>query len=258
MPSQADLAERSTTSASTDSTGMSTGRRVGMLLAFFYAFMLLAIISADALGAQTPPASQAPTPAQRAAGNAPGATAASSAAPQNATGPAAATRPARSSWTADRRDFAVGEIITILIDDYTISTAIKENLATNQRTRDLDLDAQLPTSSKSVGLSTRNGATQQQRGSTRNENRFQNEMSVRIAAIDANGVLQLKGTKKIHIDKNKQDITLTGYARAQDISAQNYVESNRVADITIGYASPGNLGKPKQGLVSKILGAFWP
>ncbi len=172
--------------------------------------------------------------------------------------PPAAAAPARQSWTADRRSFAVGDIITVLIDDYTISTAVKENIASDARTRDLDLNAQLPSSSKQVGLSTRNSASQQQRGSARRENRFQNEMSVRVVSVGPNGLMQLKGTKKIDVDKAKQDIEFTGWVRMQDISPQNYVESNRVADVTIGYTSPGPLGKPKQGMLSKIVGALWP
>ncbi len=180
--------------------------------------------------------------------------------PSGASAGAAATAaaPARQSWTADRRSFAVGDIITVLIDDYTISTAVKENIASDARTRDLDLDAQLPSSSKNVGLSTRNSASQQQRGSARRENRFQNEMSVRVVSVGQNGLMQLKGTKKIDVDKAKQDIEFTGWVRMQDISPQNYVESNRVADVTIGYTSPGPLGKPKQGMLSKLLGALWP
>lgn len=164
----------------------------------------------------------------------------------------------RESWTSDRRNFLVGDIVTVLIDDYTISTAVKENIASDQRTRELGANARLPTSSKSVGIDTRNSATQQQRGSARRENRFQNEMSVRVVSVGQNGLLQLKGTKKIDVDKAKQDIEFSGWVRAQDISPQNYVESNRVADVTIGYASPGNLAKPKQSILMKILGALWP
>jgi len=201
--------------------------------------------TASRLGAQVAP------PATGAAA-APGATAAAPAQP------ASNALPARTSWTADRRSFAVGDIITVLIDDYTISTAVKENIASDARTRDLDLNAQLPSSNKSVGLSTRNSASQQQRGSARRENRFQNEMSVRVVSLGANGLMQLKGTKKIDVDKAKQDIEFTGWVRMQDISPQNYVESNRVADVTIGYTSPGPLGKPKQGMLSKVLGALWP
>lgn len=164
----------------------------------------------------------------------------------------------RESWTADRRSFAVGDIITILIDDYTISTAVKENNATDARTRGLSVNAKLPASSKSVGLDARNSADQQQRGQARRENRFQNEMSVRVVATGPNGLLQVKGAKQIDIDKALQDIVFTGWLRAQDVSVTNVIESSRVADATIGYASPGPLGKPKQGMVTKVLGALWP
>jgi flagellar L-ring protein precursor FlgH len=165
----------------------------------------------------------------------------------------------RASWFADKRTFVVGDIITVLIDDYTITTAVKENSASDTRSRNLGLTARLPSgTSKSAGLDTRNDATQNQRGSAKRENRFQNEMSVRVVAVAPNGLLQVKGTKNIDIDKNVQDIVLTGWVRVQDVSPANSVESARIADAQIGYASPGTLSKPKQGIVSKILGALWP
>jgi flagellar L-ring protein FlgH len=212
---------------------------------------LIAAFVATPLSAQTGAPARTPSPP------APATAAATAPANTAAAQPSAQPRP-RESWTADRRNFAVGDIVTVLIDDYTISTAVKENIASDQRSRVLDASVQLPKERHSVGLDTRNGATQQQRGSARRENRFQNEMSVRVVALGANGLMQLKGTKKIDVDKAKQDIEFSGWVRAQDISPQNYVESNRVADVTIGYASPGNLAKPKQGILSKVLGALWP
>lgn len=166
--------------------------------------------------------------------------------------------PTRSSWTSDRRQFAVGDIITVLIDDYTISTAVKENVSQDTRNRGFGLSARLPSSTQNANIDTRNSADQTQRGQARRENRFQNEMSVRVVATGANGLLQVKGTKKIDVDKQMQDIVFTGWVRAQDVSVTNVVESSRVADVQLGYASPGNLGKPKQSIVSKLLGIVWP
>lgn len=209
----------------------------------------VATFSAEAAAQQ--PAAQPPrTPAT--ATNATGAPA------TGASSAAAPSSPTRSSWVSDRRDFVVGDIITVLIDDYTISTAVKEDLATDTRTRGLSVNASLPTSNKSVGIDSRNNADQTKRGQARRENRFQNEMSVRVVSIAPNGLLELKGTKKIDVDKAQQDIVFTGFVRPQDISTANSVESSRVADISLGYASPGPLGKPKQGMITKILGAFWP
>ena len=212
-------------------------------------------MTAASLVAQTP-APPAATTAAPAAGGARVTTGATPAVASSAT-PANAT-PSRESWLSDRRTFAVGDIVTVLIDDYTITTAVKENIASDTRSRGLGLQANLPSSSKNIGLNTKNDATQNQKGSSKRENRFENEMSVRVIAVAPNGLLQLKGTKSINVDKNMQDIQLSGWVRAQDVTAQNTVESARLADAQIGYASPGNLVKPKQGMVSKILGAFWP
>ncbi|WP_353268111.1 flagellar basal body L-ring protein FlgH [Gemmatimonas sp.] len=195
-----------------------------------------------------------PTPPAGATGAATTAPAAAAAAPAT---PAAAT-PVRASWVADRRQFLVGDIITVLVDDYTISTAVKENIAQDTRNRGLGLNARLPASSRNVGIDTRNNADQTQRGQARRENRFQNEMSVRVVAVGPNGLLQVKGTKKIDVDKAMQDIVFSGWVRAQDVSVSNVIESSRVADVQLGYASPGPLGKPKQGILTKVVGALWP
>ncbi len=186
-----------------------------------------------------------------------GAQAANTATPPTAAQTAPAVL-ARGSWVADRRQFAVGDVITVLIDDYTISTAVKENLAQDTRNRNLGLGARLPSTSQNVNIDSRNNADQTQRGQARRENRFQNEMSVRVVSVGANGLLQVKGTKKIDVDRQLQDIVFTGWLRAHDVSVTNVIESSRVADVQLGYASPGTLGKPKQGIVSKVLGVVWP
>ncbi len=203
-------------------------------------------------------AAQGAPPAGGAQAGAAQAGAAPAGAPAAGPAQAPAAAPARSSWTADRRQFAVGDIITVLIDDYTISTAVKENLAQDTRNRGFGLSARLPSTSQTANIDARNAADQTQRGQARRENRFQNEMSVRVVGTGPNGLLQVKGTKKIDVDKQLQDIVFTGWVRAQDVSVTNVVESSRVADVQLGYASPGNLGKPKQGIVSKVLGVVWP
>ncbi|MEP6764510.1 MAG: flagellar basal body L-ring protein FlgH [Gemmatimonadaceae bacterium] len=219
---------------------------------------LVASVVATPLLAQTPPTTApvrgAATPASNAGAQAGGS--------PTASGAGVVATPVvheRESWTSDKRRYAVGDIITVLIDDYTITTAVKENVASDTRSRGLGLTARLPSgSSKSGGLDTKNDASQNEKGSAKRENRFQNEMSVRVVATSPTGMLQVKGTKKINVDKQMQDIELSGWMRPQDVSTQNTIESARIADATIGYASPGNLTKPKQGFITKILGALWP
>jgi flagellar L-ring protein precursor FlgH len=220
-----------------------TSRLLTPLALVLWPAALVAQAAPPAAGAVPPaaPATASATPAAGAAGTT-----------------ATAAIPVRSGWVSDRRQFAVGDIITVLVDDYTISTAVKENTAQDTRNRGFGLSARLPSSSQNVNIDARNSADQTQRGQARRENRFQNEMSVRVVAMGPNGLLQVKGTKKIDVDKAMQDIVFTGWVRAQDVSVSNVVESSRVADVQLGYASPGPLGKPKQGIVSKVLGIVWP
>jgi flagellar L-ring protein precursor FlgH len=185
-------------------------------------------------------------------------TAAAPAATPAATAAPAAAAPRRASWTSDRREFVVGDIITVLIDDYTISTAVKENLNTDNRSRGLSATAAIPGQSQRAAIDSRNTADQMQRGQARRENRFQNEMSVRVVAVGPGGLLQVKGEKVITVDKAAQDVAFAGWIRAQDVGTGNTIESSRVADAQLSYSSPGGLGKPKQGLVTKLLGVLWP
>jgi flagellar L-ring protein precursor FlgH len=217
--------------------------------------LLLAALGAAArparLAAQAP-ATQAP------AAQPPAAPTASSAAG------ALPARPGLRSWVSDRREFAVGDVVTVLVDDYTITSAIKDDQASQRRSRDLDLGvnvntggASLPTAI-SARIGSRNDAAAQNRGEARRENRFQSEMSVRVVAVNPNGTFQVRGARKVDVDKGRQDVTLTGWVRPQDVSTANTVESSRIADAQITYLSPGPLGKPKQGLVTRIVSLVWP
>jgi flagellar L-ring protein precursor FlgH len=229
---------------------------LSMRLSALAAALGVLTLAPAALRAQTAaPSNAAPNAAPNAVAAAP------NAAPNAA--PAAPARPGLHSWLSDRREFAVGDIITILVDDYTISSAIKDDQATQKRNRDLGLGVDVSTPSgpgKSVNakINSNNNADSQNRGEARRENRFQSEMSVRVVALGANGTMQVKGTRLVDVDKGQQNVALTGWLRAQDVSTANTVESSRIADAQITYLSPGPLGKPKQGLISRVVSIVWP
>jgi flagellar L-ring protein precursor FlgH len=196
---------------------------------------------------------------------------AASAAPLAAQAPAAApaaaplpARPGLRSFVSDKREFAVGDIVTIFIDDYTITSAIKDDQAVQRRTRDLGVDVNVNSGGTSAPtaitarVGSRNNGNSQNRGEARRENRFQSEMSARVVAVNPNGTFQIKGVRAVNVDKGRQDVTLTGWVRPQDVSPANVVESARVADIQLAYTSPGPLGKPKQGLVTRVISLVWP
>jgi len=175
--------------------------------------------------------------------------------------PAPPVRPVRQSWTSDRRAFAVGDIITVLVDEYTLASADKTTSAVDSRRRDAAV-AFTPPASGGVGrttaadFGTSMDAESREDGEASRANSFRGEMSVRVVAIGANGLLQLKGRKLVNVDKYQQELTLMGWARPQDISSRNTVDSWRLGDGELVYATKG--GKPKGGLISRIVALIWP
>ena len=47
-------------------------------------------------------------------------------------------------------------------------------------------------------------------------------------------------------------------ANVRPVSTTDYAESARVADAQIVYTAQGSLGKPKTGIITRILGVVWP
>ena len=174
-----------------------------------------------------------------------------------------ASAPLRRSWTSDRAEVRVGDVITVIVDEFANAEAKKINDATDRRSRDMGVGGSAdlpPTLDKrgEVSVRTRNNAESRQRGQATRGNEFAARMSVRVTAINEAGLLQVKGDRLVDVDKDKQTMTLTGFVRPQDVLPGNVVESWRIADAQITYSAKGPLGKPRGGIVGRILGALWP
>jgi flagellar L-ring protein FlgH len=174
----------------------------------------------------------------------------------------AATRAPRRSWTADRQDFVVGDVITVLIDEFTVATSNSGNSASDRRQRDMGLgvaqsvSAAIPSISADVTSST--SAESSRRGEATQANRFQGEMTVRVTEVDPAGLLRVEGVKIVNVDESQQELSLKGWVRPQDVSPRNMVDSWRIGDAELNYAAKGSLGKPRGGIIGRILGAVWP
>lgn len=214
------------------------------------------LVTASTLAAQAAPAARPPAqtraPATGAAGTTPGQTA------QNVPVLTSTAVAGRQSWLSDRRDFHLGDIVTVLVDEYTLTSLDKEVNATDNRQRTLGLGISTPTSNKTFGINSNNGNQSQNSGLDARTNRLTTDMSARVVAIAPNGVMQLKGTKVIKVEESKVNLTLTGWVRVQDVAPDNSVQSFRMADADLDYQAEGPLGKAKSGIIGRLLGAFWP
>jgi len=180
------------------------------------------------------------------------------AAPPSAPALTTTASPGRQSWLSDRRDFSVGDIVTIQVDEYTLTSLDKRVDATDARQRDLGMTVTTSAASKNFGFGTKNNASSQVRGTDARNNRLVTEMSARVVEIGPNRQMRLEGTKALHVEKSIINISLSGWTRAQDVSSQNVVSSARLADAKLDYEAEGPLGSPKGGILGRILGKFWP
>lgn len=171
----------------------------------------------------------------------------------------------RQSWTSDRYRLGVGDIVTVVINDQTLASATTNNSASDKRAKDLDFSVKPPDSPTKASPAiaakagfNNNGDSKQTGEATRN-NVFSSTLSARVIAVSPTGMLQIRGRKMVNVDKNQQEVTLTGWIRPQDIDiGSNAVESSRVADADIQVSQKGGLGKPKSGILSKVVGMVWP
>jgi flagellar L-ring protein FlgH len=169
-----------------------------------------------------------------------------------------------SSWTSDRREYAVGDIITVLVSEATLASATKTQVGSDQQTRANDVGINppkigttaLPTIDADISMN-KNSASKQNGAAQRGVN-FRGDISVRVVAVDKSGLMQIKGTKLVDVDKNKQQLNLTGWVRPEDVNMQNFVASERVADIALTYQLSGNLGKTRGGIIGRLITVFWP
>lgn len=151
--------------------------------------------------------------------------------------------------THDHRAHTEGDLLTILIYESASSStsadtdADKElDVALAARVDDTDHDAELGITNESSG-----GGTINRTG------RLVASVSVTVVSIDSNGELSVKGEQSIEFNNENQFITLEGRVRPQDISADNTVLSNRVADAKIKYVGEGLLGsRQKPGFITNF------
>lgn len=79
-----------------------------------------------------------------------------------------------------------------------------------------------------------------------------------VTAVEPNGVLQLAGRTNVNINGNVTGIVVSGYARPQDIGANNTINSDQLAEANVQYVGVGPLNSAHhvpwlEGIFSRYL-----
>ncbi|MCX6639266.1 MAG: flagellar basal body L-ring protein FlgH [bacterium] len=157
------------------------------------------------------------------------------------------------SLFSDRRAYQVGDVVTVLITEYSIGSN-ESGTATGSKS-DLNLSAVGSGDLSSTNMGAQ-GAWEHNfdgTGGTQRKGSLQGTLSARITEITETGNLVIEGTRMITVNGEKQVSTLKGIVRPEDISGSNTVYSFNIADAQISYTGKGDVnaaGKP--GFFTKI------
>lgn len=172
--------------------------------------------------------------------------------------PAAAQAMPDFGWLTDGRRHGIGDIVTIVVDEYTAASADRATSALEDRGMDLGVGARMGTTTIDATSGTFLTNESMQRGRDVRQDRLNSEVSVRVTEMLDDGNLQIEGTKTVTIDDHTQEVTVRGVLRPQDITDDNTVLSWRIADVEVLYSTNGNLAKADKSMIAKILGWIIP
>lgn len=153
------------------------------------------------------------------------------------------------SWTADRRAFVEGDLLSVFVDEQVIAAASADDFASDDRR--MGRGASIGSSRISARLDA--DTRSDERGVSNRNERFRTEITVRVLEIQG-GNLRVEGKKNFQVDDHEQEVVLRGWVRPNDVSGMNIIDAWRVADLEFLYVSNGELIKPKQGMLQKLLG----
>ncbi len=127
---------------------------------------------------------------------------------------------------ADHRAYRVGDVITVFVAE---ATRARSQAATDASSR-LELNAGLRTPTTDYNADLGIGGSNSGGAQTTRVGELRTQVSVQVVAVDPDGGLRIEGWQNLTVNGENQRIRLKGLVRPQDVSAQNTVWSNRIAN----------------------------
>lgn len=154
----------------------------------------------------------------------------------------------------DQKASKVGDILTINLNETTTST--KANAATVSKSSSATIEnpTVLGTELNVDTIVPQQGTDFSGNASANQNNSLSGTISVTVFKAYPNGLLAVRGEKWLRLNQGDEYIRFSGIVRKQDISPDNTVESERVADARITYSGTGDVAAgSEQGWVSRLL-----
>jgi flagellar L-ring protein precursor FlgH len=141
------------------------------------------------------------------------------------------------SLTSDVRLRRIGDLITVMV--YETATASSSANTSASRDANVGIGAGIQQRAYSGSISTNNRSDGG--GRTIREGKVLAQITVAVRDITPSGDLIVSGEQMLDINNERQQISVEGRIRPQDVSETNIVLSTRIANARIRYAGQGDL-----------------
>ena len=145
---------------------------------------------------------------------------------------------------SDKKALRAGDIITVKLEESTQATKAAKTETDKETDASLDpviglggLPVNIGGDSIQFGIGSDSSFTGDSKSNQSNS--LVGDISVNVMRVLPNGNLVIRGEKWLTLNTGEEFIRLEGLVRPQDVSADNTVESNRIANARIQYSGKG-------------------
>lgn len=162
----------------------------------------------------------------------------------------------KTNWVADRRPTAVGDIVTVVVNE---RTKIKDEGKTDvSKSNDNKVGDGFGIFDfiKSFGFSSKSNMKGD--GSTERTHTAQTQITCLVTDVLPNGNLIIEGTRDVATHEETLQLHIVGVIRPQDVNSYNQITSDKIANAEIGVKGRGALTRlQKPGILTQILQAIF-
>ena len=168
------------------------------------------------------------------------------------------------SWFGKGRNFQVGDVITVLLNESTQAARSQVGTITRNSTNDMlspglaVLGNRLGGVMKGVDFS-KTDISNKGTGSADQTASLTGSVAVSVVEVMPNGNLVLRGEKQLALTEGSEVIQVAGIIRPDDVAPNNTVQSRRLANAQIAYRGSGDLANAtRAGWGTSTLLKLWP
>ena len=168
------------------------------------------------------------------------------------------------SWFGKGRNFQVGDVITVLLNESTQAARTQNGTITRDSSNTL-----IPTGMQNYGAGlgglmkginlTGGSVSNKGTGAADQQASLSGSVAVAVVEVMPNGNLVLRGEKQLALTEGSEVIQVAGIIRPEDVAPNNTVQSRRLANAQIAYRGSGDLANAtRAGWGTSALLKLWP